>query len=197
MKMFWRTTVLVATIVGFAGQAANASRNGLNDCTCLTAAIGTSDTLGNITLVNGNVLYSGNGGFERATPGVQLISGSQISVSGGASADISVGKTCNLALIAGSDATISQPGGLGGEICVKVSDPLVTATSTQAPSVLGVSPLVRADIVGGAFGASGSGRIPLVPLAVVGGATGLAVLLGGGDAVGGEVLGGGGAPASP
>jgi len=167
MKILLRTTILVATMAGFAGQAANASSNGLNDCTCVTAPFGSSDTLGNITLVKGDVLYSGNSGFERAIPGVQLISGSQVSVSGGASADISVGKSCNLALSAGSDAAISQPGGSGSEICVKVSDPLVTAAAIAPPSTTLTPPA--------------GGISPLIPLAVVGGAVGLVVLLGGGD----------------
>ena len=162
MKKLYSIAILASGVIGFSGQIANAQSVAPEDCTCVTAPLGSStEALGNISLVNGQVMYSGVNGFEIATAGVQLVSGSQISVPAGAFANILVGQSCNMIIPAGSEASISQPESLGGDICVKVSEQTVVANTTPTP----VTPAVS----------------PLVPLAVIGGGAGLAIALGGGD----------------
>lgn len=162
MIKIFSVAVFVASAIGFTSQVASAQSVAPVDCTCVTAPPGSStESLGNISLVKGQVMYSGVNGFEIATAGVQLVSGSQISVPAGAFANILVGQSCNIIIPAGSEASITQPESLGGDICVKVSEQSVVANTTPTP----VAPAVS----------------PLVPLAVIGGGAGLAIALGGGD----------------
>ncbi len=138
-----------------------------NDCTCVTELLAASGkALGNITGLNGDVLYSAASGYEIATIGTLLTSGSQIAVGKNAWANISVGSSCNLRISENSEATISQLSDRGGEICVRVSEPQIdaaldTVASTQAPP--NILPLI---IVGGV---------------VVGGTVTYAVVTGGDD----------------
>jgi len=133
------------------------------NCTCVTAPNAASTAaLGNILLSNGDVLYTGADGFEPAVPGAPLVSGSQISVGIESSANISVGSTCILSIFAGSEVSISQPSGAGGDICVQVSEPEVAVIEPTTPP-----PAPAAN--------------NLLPLLVIGGGIGAAVALGGGD----------------
>jgi hypothetical protein len=146
-----KISYLILSGLLFSLQPAYAQDVALDDCTCITESTdSTTLTLGNISSSIGNVLYSSDTGFERAIPGVQLVSGSQITVGINAAAVISVGVTCNLPIPANSEVAITQPAGPGGKICVKVStDPVVAATPSPLIPALAIGGIIGIDLVFG------------------------------------------------
>ncbi len=127
-------TLLSASILSISGLAISSAADivrspiaqvdGLGDCTCVTAPYAIqNNVMGNLSLINGDVLYSGPDGFQMATHGAHLVPGSQVNVGANSSVFITVGLSCNLTVPANVKATITQPAGPGGQVCVKLSDP--------------------------------------------------------------------------
>jgi hypothetical protein len=152
-EMHFISKIIFMTMSGIflSSHPANSQDVELSDCSCVTEPIESStDALGNITSLSGDVLYSAASGFEKAAIGAPLISGSQITVGINAAANISVGSSCNLPIPASSDASISQLSGPGTTICVKISDdPQAVVAAPTSPVI---TPILSALVTGGIVG---------------------------------------------
>ncbi len=120
-------SILIAISMNSA-VAANAIGGEYSNCACVTDTVASSAAVGNILNANGDVLYTAATGYAKAKAGARLAPGSQVSVGDKASARISVGSSCKLSVPANSIASVLQPKGANGKICVKIASLLDPAT---------------------------------------------------------------------
>ena len=118
-------------------------------CSCVTAPGSFRGGVGQIVSVRGEVLVNNLG----ASSGQILPASSEIMVGSG-SAAYSVGATCTYDASANTVAMISQPGGPGSDLCVRIS-----ALDYQVPEFEGAGPNAGPNtglLIGGlAIGAGG------------------------------------------
>ena len=127
-----------------------------NKCSCVTSPTFSSNAIGKINSVNGDVLYTAAKGYQKGESGSTFVSNAQISVGEDSSARISVGATCKLNIPSNSIVTFQQSLDSTGSICVKVSSLFDTSTGlVQSGSSTQTGATVPWVIVGGAvaFGA--------------------------------------------
>ena len=133
--------VLGVAVVASSPQFASA-QDAYADCTCRTAQGLYPQGVGNVVFANGGVMVDN----ASASPGNALSVGSFMDVGAG-SAEIVVGSACAITVPANSQVSISQPGGPGSDLCVKVS---TDAGFAQAPAAAGDnSGLVALGVIGG------------------------------------------------
>ena len=137
---------LNVTMGAFASDAVNA----YEDCDCVTGLQSYPVGVGAVVYADGDVMVDGVAGASSQP----LQIGSEMLVGAG-SAEISVGATCVNSIAANTQVWISQPGGDGADLCVKISSDVIAAPVIAAGPA--VSPAA---------------------LAVVGAGVGLAVVLG-------------------
>ncbi len=162
---------IALVVLGFsAAFAADAFADDFSNCACVSKASASSAAIGSITNLNGDVLYTGTSGYAQAQSGAPLVAGSQVSVGYNSAAVISVGTSCKLKVEANSIASVMQPKGTGGNICVRIARMKVPpvgfvqeGSSTQGGPALGTPQLVMGGLVVGitgtvlAIGAGGDG----------------------------------------
>jgi hypothetical protein len=105
------------------GAGASLAQTGpFEGCDCVTPPSSGLQTLGVINVPVGEVLYTGQTGLDTANQGSPLVDGSQMSTGQASSANIQVGQRCNLTIPARSEVLVTQPRGVGGDICVRITE---------------------------------------------------------------------------
>lgn len=139
--MFWSSRRLTVTILASAMMLLRPALAEEADCTCSTPPADQGKVIGSITSSSGQVLASKDNGLAPAGPGTGLVYGSQVITGPASTANISVGRNCNLFLDQNSEVIISE---IDQAICVQV-----TQAGTTPPPNVALNNLVPLVIIGG------------------------------------------------
>lgn len=114
-------TCAVASAMSFHPQVVLA-QSAFDGCSCVTPGVGGGAPLGGLATPGADVLVAGPGGFVAAADGEVLVNGSEVTVGARAGGTLSAGTGCTMELSPFKMYSVSQPAGVSGNICVKVSE---------------------------------------------------------------------------
>ena len=116
-------TLGMAIAVSLTSQvfAADLAGDAFKDCTCVTPQVD-GQPAANLSEPIGDVLYSGEKGYTKATKAVTLSDGSIVAVGTAAGARITSGAGCDIAVNGNSLVSISTPNGATGNVCIKIAE---------------------------------------------------------------------------
>lgn len=108
----------------------------MDGCSCVAASSG--DYAGMITSMNGDILISGQNGYEAAEGGQLIPANSRLMLGCTAQAQINVGTTCKLELQSGTEVDVVSA---DGKVCVRT----LPATNACGKSTLSSSQSLHED----------------------------------------------------
>jgi hypothetical protein len=109
------------------------------DCDCTTYVSDSSERVGEIIHLKGEVIYSGKYGFSGAKSGSKLYSGSQVSTGYKSSANVIAGEDCDLDVPENSKLSILPIDGVDNNICFEITREYEFLPILALPSLLPLS----------------------------------------------------------